>query len=89
MLAWSQNTKWSQMRKGNGLENDKHTQLLAWLNEMYSSFATLNEVWAALTKDRLMSNEEKNEKKGPNRGSNPGPLAPKARIIPLNHSAAL
>lgn len=31
---------------------------------------------------------EQNEKKiGPNRGLNPGPLAPKARIIPLDHLA--
>uniref|UniRef100_M4BET4 Uncharacterized protein n=1 Tax=Hyaloperonospora arabidopsidis (strain Emoy2) TaxID=559515 RepID=M4BET4_HYAAE len=29
------------------------------------------------------------DKKGPHRESNPGPLAPEARIIPLDHEATL
>ena len=31
--------------------------------------------------------EKKIQKIGPDRGSNPEPLAPKARIIPLDHQA--
>ncbi len=36
-----------------------------------------------------MSTLVKNKKNGPDRGLNPEPLAPKARIIPLDHQAAL
>ena len=35
-----------------------------------------------------LGNRKKKVKEGPDRGSNPGPLAPKARIIPLDHRAA-
>ncbi len=36
-----------------------------------------------------MQNEAKNEKGGGFRGLNPGPLAPKARIIPLDQIPVL
>ena len=35
----------------------------------------------------MVLDAEKKRKGGPCRGSNPGPLAPKARIIPLDHRA--
>jgi hypothetical protein len=35
----------------------------------------------------MNENEEKKSVQGPDRGSNPEPRAPEARIIPLDHQA--
>jgi hypothetical protein len=45
-------------------------------------------IYKAIMQYKIISNRfKKNKRKGPDRGSNPEPLAPKARIIPLDHQA--
>ncbi len=89
-----QRTKWRYPERGRSVKNDKSK-----IGRTETRTCAVGELivdrWSLIV-DRVVLScvvygscvDSSMEKAGPCRRSNPGPLAPKARIIPLDHRAA-